>query len=781
MASSSGKRKRRAQVRERRARSTGSLWRRMTSVVFTWPTAIGVLFVASMAVITLSGEATLGYSIGQRIDQPIYARVEFQVEDPVATAEKLKSAQEAVPSYYRLNTTAIERIRSDLINIYETAVASEDYAAFAKQITQPAIDEAMYNQLKLWAGDSTKPSFAAAVQALPIEAQYVAAEWPAEPRNPASTESFVLVEVPHQDREPETLQVERQKVTAQSHESGLLGTADATVGRYSQLHRLRPMLKDFLVSAFRTNPTIVYDQETTQAEIAKAKEATKTQHRKYQEGMRIIEPREDDGLTHAEYELLQEHRAAYLDVMTQDTPEALAMRRTRLLSRVGLVTIVGMLSVALLVHVRLHQPRILQVSARMLAFVVLMAGTLLAARLIDMRVPSFPEYVLAPCMIAGSILAIVYPPRFALGAMCILAVIVTTAVRAEMSFLLTLVAGLSVTAYALGDIRTRTKIISVGFFAALAVAAISLAGGLVQGESLEFVAYHAGLAGVVTLLASFIVHGVLPFVERMFQIATSLTLLEWRDPTKPLLQLLAREAPGTYNHCLVLGTLAEHACNAIGANGLLAQVGTLYHDIGKIHKAAYFAENQEAQINRHDHLAPTMSLLIILGHVKDGMEMAKEYKLPRVLRQFIEEHHGTTVVRYFHHVASEKQPQIASGRHDREVRESEFRYPGPKPRTRESAVVMICDGVESAVRSVKDPTVGRIESMVHQIISDRLNDGQFDDCDITLKELRRVEDALAKSLCSIYHGRVAYPKAKKPGDSATEEAAEPASARRLSG
>ena len=168
-----------------------------------------------------------------------------------------------------------------------------------------------------------------------------------------------------------------------------------------------------------------------------------------------------------------------------------------------------------------------------------------------------------------------------------------------------------------------------------------------------------------------------------------------------------------------------------------------------------------------------MSLLIILGHVKDGIEMAKEYKLPRVLHQFIEEHHGTTVVRYFHHMASEKQPHIASGKHDREVREAEFRYPGPKPRTRASAVVMLCDGVESAARALSEPTVSRIESVVCQIVTDRLNDGQFDDCDITLKEVRHVEDSLVKSLCSIYHGRLAYPKSATPAD-------EPAQPQRVS-
>jgi hypothetical protein len=159
-----------------------------------------------------------------------------------------------------------------------------------------------------------------------------------------------------------------------------------------------------------------------------------------------------------------------------------------------------------------------------------------------------------------------------------------------------------------------------------------------------------------------------------------------------------------------------------------------------------------------------MSLLIILGHVKDGLELARQYRLPPVLHQFIAEHHGTTLVRYFHHRAVENQPRLATGRHDRNVAEADFRYEGPKPRSRESAVLMLCDAVEGAVRALYEPTVGRIESTVHQIIVDRLNDGQFDDCPITMRDIRMVEDSLVKSLCGIHHGRIAYPKARADDD-----------------
>ena len=180
-------------------------------------------------------------------------------------------------------------------------------------------------------------------------------------------------------------------------------------------------------------------------------------------------------------------------------------------------------------------------------------------------------------------------------------------------------------------------------------------------------------------------------IERIFKVATNWTLLELLDTSRPLLSRLAREAPGTYAHSLWLGTMAESACKAISANGLLAKVGAMYHDIGKVHKAQYFAENQEANINRHDNLAPTMSLLVIIGHVKDGVELARQEGLPPAVIAFIREHHGTTVVRYFHHAATEKQKAAGV---EKTVSESEFRYPGPKPQSQETAVLMLCDGVE---------------------------------------------------------------------------------------
>jgi hypothetical protein len=244
----------------------------------------------------------------------------------------------------------------------------------------------------------------------------------------------------------------------------------------------------------------------------------------------------------------------------------------------------------------------------------------------------------------------------------------------------------------------------------------------------------------------------LPGIEKVFRIATSMTLLDYSDANQPLLRKLAMEAPGTFSHSLLVGSIAESAAEAINRNGLLCRVGAYYHDIGKINKPGYFVENEMGSSSKHKQLSPAMSQLVIVGHVKDGIEMAKEYKLPAVLRQFIESHHGKTLVEYFYNEAKQQSPDKKN-----QPSENEFRYVGPKPRTKEAAIVMLADSSEGAVRSLPEITAAKIESVVHKMAMKRLQDGQFDECDLTLRELSQIEQAISKSLAAHYHGRVAYP------------------------
>jgi cyclic-di-AMP phosphodiesterase PgpH len=244
---------------------------------------------------------------------------------------------------------------------------------------------------------------------------------------------------------------------------------------------------------------------------------------------------------------------------------------------------------------------------------------------------------------------------------------------------------------------------------------------------------------------------VLPMAEAFTGIETDLTLLEWSDLNRPLMQQLSLEAPGTYAHTVAIANLAEAACRAIGANALLARVGAYYHDIGKIAKPQYFVENQSKGRNPHDALAPGSSAQIIREHVRNGLELAAEHKLPRALRAFIAEHHGTGTISYFLDKArqgTDNAPDVSS-----------YTYPGPLPQTAETAVVMLADGVEAAARVVNEPTPDKIREVIEHIVRQRIEQGQLADAPITLRQLEIIKDEFTRVLVGMYHNRIDYPAA----------------------
>jgi hypothetical protein len=220
---------------------------------------------------------------------------------------------------------------------------------------------------------------------------------------------------------------------------------------------------------------------------------------------------------------------------------------------------------------------------------------------------------------------------------------------------------------------------------------------------------------------------------------------------------LVQRAPATYNHSITVGSIAEAAAEVIGARGLLVRVGAYYHDVGKMLKPGYFAENQAPADNRHDSLMPAMSTLVIIAHIKDGADLARQHGLPSPIIDLIHQHHGTTLVAYFFDRAHEQRLLDLNGS---EVDESSYRYPGPKPQTREAGVLMLADSAESASRTLVDPTPARIENLVREVAERKLDDGQFDESGLTLRELRTIEKIMVKSLTAIYHGRVKYPEPK---------------------
>jgi putative nucleotidyltransferase with HDIG domain len=273
-------------------------------------------------------------------------------------------------------------------------------------------------------------------------------------------------------------------------------------------------------------------------------------------------------------------------------------------------------------------------------------------------------------------------------------------------------------------------------------------------EYLVFVllAFISGIASAVLTL------GLLPIFESGFGVLSTMKLIELSNPNHPLLKKILMETPGTYHHSIMVANLSEVACEAIGANGLLARVGCYYHDIGKTKRPEFFIENQMDGENPHNHLHPEESKKIIIDHVVDGAAMLRKEKLPKEIVDIAEQHHGTTLVKYFYYKAIEKKLEAA---------EEDYRYPGPKPQTKEIAVISIADSVEAAVRSLKRPTIEQIQFLVHNIIQDRLQDGQFNECDITLKELEIVKQTICDALNGIFHSRIEYPEMKKQTEEAT--------------
>jgi len=451
------------------------------------------------------------------------------------------------------------------------------------------------------------------------------------------------------------------------------------------------------------------------------------------------------------------------------------VRQANYRKAVFVTVVVVMVSVGAAFYVHHYQRRIMKNRTRAIALAGLLV-LLLATAKVGLLLTEHTWWATGTAVTAAIILTIAYTQRFAMGMALIYCVLVcfATGVNTNLRLFLTMAAGVVTCCFSLGEIRTRMKLLKVSTLAAVMVFLMSMSLGFMNDSAkLSLVLSGAGMQAGITVIVGMIIQSLLPLIERVFRIATSMTLLDFSDANQPLLRRLAMEAPGTFSHSLLIGSIAEAAAEAIGRNGLLCRVGAYYHDVGKINKPSYFVENELGLASRHKELSAAMSQLVIIGHVKDGIEMAKEYGLPAVLRQFIETHHGTTLVEYFYNEAIKKydkelSSQTGNGKKSsHRPSESEFRYPGPKPRTKEAAIVMLADSVEGAVRSLGEVTPTKIEAVVHNMSMKRLQDGQFDECDLSLRELSQIEAGISKALAAHYHSRIAYPKRPDIPDDST--------------
>jgi len=749
------------EIRRSKAERRPAWYQRLFERIPPWSLALLIGSAIATGIIVEYGTDGLGLRAGQRVPRAITSRVAFSLIDEARTQVMRMRARDNAPDYFTLDTSLLQDIRGRLasaLRIAREQATDPQRLREALAAVKLQFDEQGLAELVRLAAAPDAAGFESAVdRAVELLRRQPLVEASEEiPRRTGIEAVLVDPERGASRRVPIN-----QLLFANTRDS-VAKVTGAVAGVFppalsgSVEASLTAMLQGDTPEAFK--PLYRYDPAASAAAAQEAEQSVPVQEVRYAAGSRLTEgsdiARQKTGeLTRQEIELLQVEHAHFL-AARQSNPEALRAYRLAVIARASTVALVVLgFGTYTLLH---HQPRRVRKRAHLATAATLLA-LLLLARLAWLHTP-YVYLAVGAQALAVALLAITSGSIAAQVAGALLALLITLATRQSIGFLVVLAVVSVVLFVGLRDVRHRGRIIAVGALASLAAAVTTLLVGLVDGQTLRFILWERALwAAISTLGAGFLVEGILPGIERLFDVTTNMTLLEWCDPNKPLLRMMAAESPGTYNHSLLVGALADAAAEAIGANGLLARAGAYYHDIGKINKPEYFVENQGlGMVNRHERLSPAMSHLIIIGHVKDGIEMAKAYGVPAPLRAFIPEHHGTCVIEYFYHAAAR-----ARKPGDPEISDVQFRYPGPKPQSRETAIVMLCDGVEGAVRAMAEPTPGRIEDTVARIIERRLTDGQLDECDLTFRELAIIRQSLVKSLISLYHARIVYPGTEK--------------------
>ena len=368
------------------------------------------------------------------------------------------------------------------------------------------------------------------------------------------------------------------------------------------------------------------------------------------------------------------------------------------------------------------------------------------------RVFSIASPYLIPLACTPILLTILLNYRISLVVSITNIILMAVAVSFNTEIIILAIVSVIVGATFLKKMQQRNDIVYSCIYIAILNGVMTLSISALVTSNLKEILLDTAFILVGSLLSGILSTGLLPFFESMFDIVTNVKLLELSNPNNPLLKKLLMEAPGTYHHSVIVANLAEVATEAVGGNALLARIGAYYHDIGKTKKPYFFKENQLGKENPHDDITPELSKLLIISHVKDGLELAREYKLPKVIQDFIPTHHGKTLVKYFYLTAKN------NAENPDDIKEEDYMYPGPKPKTKEQCILMLADSVEAAVRSINNPTKEKIENMVDNIVKDKLSSGQLDDSQLTISDVKKIKKCFLKTINGIYHERIEYPK-----------------------
>jgi putative nucleotidyltransferase with HDIG domain len=690
------------------------------------------------------------YRLGDVPPRDIVARTQFEREDREATRKEREKARSVAVAIYDQDPAQLEQLRAKLENAVTQLAASKSLAEVEE--VWDAFELPLAEGTPAPTGEERDEQYRRFKEALAKEGALDEFKRSLhEAMSPLMQKGLLQQLPPEHDANAETIAVRpagdegfEQKVPV----SDVLVENVASMLQKSLQHKMPAEVADRIFAWLKPQlvSTLKLSSEATAEEQRKAVAAVKPQMEVIPPGA-ILAPAEDvDGnpLPIDEVALVkleQEHQA---ELAQRPFSSKLARSLAVFGMYVALYVLCGY-------YIHRREPRIIEDLARLatlLALVVTTVGLIKIISHYELRAE------LIPLMLFGMTLAIAYQQEIALLLSAAVTLVSVAALGLTLADAVVLLAATAGAILLLGRVRSRSKLLSVGFLAAGVAALTTVGVGTLEGEPINVILKTALLWAIWAVIAGSLMTCLLPLVEKLFKVQTDLSLIELGDPAHPLLQELIRRAPGTYNHSITVASLAESAAEAIGARGLLVRVGAYFHDIGKMLKPGYFAENQGQGDNRHRSLVPAMSTLVIIAHVKDGADLARQSKIPEPIVDFIQQHHGTTLVEYFYRQASESKKLDPNGS---AVDESSFRYPGPKPQTKEAGILMLADAVESASRVLVEPTPARIESLVEEISRKRLLDGQFDECGLTLEEVRKINDSLVKSLTAVYHGRVKYP------------------------
>ncbi len=740
---------------------------------------LGIILVELLLLVVAlqSWRAPFAFRLGDYVPHGLSAKIQFERIDREETSRARDRAQESVALIFRNNPTPLQslpaELRAGLGDIAQadsiSKLSPETIDDFGLHSTVPQAEKAR-EAAERYGAKSPEERFEklrAAVlgpdQSMAQEridkmveefAQFIDPLFdigiidPKDLRQGITENKAILVVDENQpDKTGRDALLPQVRLQDQLNEAGQLGRSWS---KFSSLSKdIQPALSYWLFR--RAQPTLRYDQAATKAAIMKARENVEVRLTRFNEGDTLIRPREtidNDRLTL----LKDEYDAAEKEISWGGRITRMSIVFTMVLVLAGLngYYIVG------------NEPKLARDLGRLVTYCTALVITAFIGRLVSFD-PLRAEIV--PLLTVVLLIGVAYNQFLATLTAFSLSLVLAMSTTGRLEEFLVLLATCAAAIIPLRRVSSRATLIKVSFISAMTYFVISCASAVVETQSLsevysntQFLVMSAKGASLC-LVAGYLVAGSLPFVEKVFGVVTDMTLLELSDPSHPLLQDLVRLAPGTYNHSIAVASIAETAVEKIGGNGLLVRVGAYFHDIGKMLKPQYFIENmQQGSVSRHAQLNPAMSTLIIIGHVKDGADLADQYGLPQPIIDLIEQHHGTTLVEYFFREATRIAECTPDHRNDAE--ESSFRYPGPRPQSKEAGVLMIVDACESACRTLTEPTPKRIESLVSNIVMRRLLDDQFDECDLKMSDIRVIQDSVTKSLIAVYHGRIRYPDAQ---------------------